>query len=159
MGKLENPIQSAILSFLAYRPNSWVIPLSAKKKERPKRELILNQLADAPTGIVWWRSNSGAHKTGRSFVRYGCSGQPDIMGLHKPTGMLLGIEVKAGAGSLEPSQEFWQSMAGFVGVPYVVARSVDDVSTWLARLDTNLDKITQLRHEVDPWTTTKQTPK
>ena len=101
----EHGVQLAILEFLAYKK------------------------------IMAWRCNSGAavfESNGRKrFVSFGRKGMSDILGI-LPGGKLLAIEVKAPkTGRVTPEQQDFLNDINRHGGCAFVARSVDDVQSWL----------------------------
>lgn len=80
---------------------------------------------------VAWKSNTGAMKFGKSFVRFGIPGLPDITGWHFPTGKRLSIEVKTGTGSMNPNQVKHLKLSKETGCLAGVARSYVDVENLL----------------------------
>lgn len=77
-------------------------------------------------GVVW-RQNTGGVKIGRSFVRFGIPGLPDLMGWHFPTGVRVAIEVKTAEGVMNPNQKKHMDLAQATGCIAFVARSYQDV--------------------------------
>lgn len=99
-----------------------------KSKETPLVKACLAHLHIR--GIVAWRNNTGAVKTGDRFIRYGAVGSPDIIGL-LPNGRFLGVECKVGKRKQTPDQvAFGEAITNSGGV-YIVARTVDDVADML----------------------------
>ena len=75
-----------------------------------------------------WRNNTGSYKPEGSnrFIRYGCKGSPDIIGL-TPSGRFIGVECKFGKGKLTELQEaFGERIEDSNGI-FIVAYSVDDL--------------------------------
>lgn len=105
----EHGVQLAILEFLAYKK------------------------------IMAWRCNSGAavfESNGRKrFVSFGRKGMSDILGILPGKvggGRLLAIEVKAPkTGRVTPEQQDFLNDINRHGGCAFVARSVDDVQSWL----------------------------
>lgn len=63
-------------------------------------------------------------------------GFPDIMGFYKDNkGRMFVIEVKGPKGVLRPEQKVWKIKLESLGVPYCLARSVEDVITFLDKED------------------------
>lgn len=81
-------------------------------------------------GIFHWRNNSGA----RGGVRYGCPGSPDIIAI-LPGGTFLGIEVKTPSGKQSSIQAAFQHLVEEAGGLYIIARSVNDVLSFLVSLE------------------------
>lgn len=80
--------------------------------------------------IFHWRNNTGAFPTvSGGFVRFGQKGSPDIIAVVR--GRFIGIECKSSKGKLSESQEEWKDGLEQAGGKYVVARSLDDVSSFL----------------------------
>ena len=70
---------------------------------------------------------------GKSHVRYGLAkGSSDLIGILKPSGRLVSLEVKTESGRVSPEQELWLAMIRRFGGFAAVVRSVDDA---LAALD------------------------
>lgn len=80
-----------------------------------------------------WRQNTGAGKFGDGrFVRYGVPGQADIMGLiYGRPAIPFAIEVKTNIGVLSDKQITWRNKWENSGGLYLLARSADEVVTWL----------------------------
>lgn len=75
-----------------------------------------------------WRNNSGAYKPegSKRFIRYGCKGSPDIIGM-TPSGRFIGVECKYGKGKLtEPQERFGENIESSNGI-FIVAYSIDDL--------------------------------
>lgn len=113
-------------------------PPAPSRKEREIQAAILEFLRTVP-GVVAWRQNVGAVKTGERFIRFGVKGISDIIGwrVHDPicadvaackrAAHFLAIEVKKPGE--HPTQEqavFLKNVAEDGGIA-IVARSVDDV--------------------------------
>lgn len=78
--------------------------------------------------MVAWaeRMNSGAAKIGGRFVRFGWAGCPDVLGQLKD-GRLLGVEVKAPKGKLQPEQTIFLGRIRAAGGVAFVARDCRNV--------------------------------
>ena len=99
---------------------------------RPSEAQTQRQILDwlKLNGIFAWRNNTGAmagsHKGKRWFVRFGCPGMSDILGIYK-AGKFLAIEVKRSDGRLTQDQQcFLESVKANGGIA-IVARSLKDV--------------------------------
>lgn len=86
---------------------------------------ILRYLNSRPD-VYAWRNQSGATRVQGRFLRFGCPGSADILGVWAP-GRFLAVEVKAERGVLSPGQRAWGARVQRYGGLYVVARSVADV--------------------------------
>jgi hypothetical protein len=89
-------------------------------------------------GIVWYqRMNSGAYQVGegraRRYVRFGFKGCPDILG-QLSDGRLLAIECKTRTGRLSDDQRAFLGRVESGNGIAIVARSISDVATGLARV-------------------------
>jgi hypothetical protein len=80
-------------------------------------------------GVVW-RTNVGAVRIGRRFVRFGIAGLPDIVGITKG-GMFLGCEAKTDTGAVSPMQKWFHLIVLRLGGYVFVARSYEDCDRWL----------------------------
>jgi hypothetical protein len=114
-------------------------------KEHDLQTEILKKFGALPWLRIW-RQNTGV-AVGMSVIaqarrlgvlpdhlpvtRYGTPGQPDIMGLIGPEGKFLGIECKSDKGKQTEEQKTWQNMIESLGGIYILARSIDDVSSVL----------------------------
>lgn len=88
---------------------------------------ILLALGAHPACRVF-RLNTGAlpdRATGR-IVRFGVVGGADIIGLLRPSGRFLAIEVKSATGRQSEQQRRFQAMVESCGGLYVLARCVED---------------------------------
>ncbi len=74
-----------------------------------------------------WRNNSGALPDARGrVIRFGLAGSADILGLLRPSGRFLAIEVKAQNGRQSEAQRNFQRMITESGGLYVLAYSVQE---------------------------------
>lgn len=82
---------------------------------------------------------SGSHKGKRWFVRFGVKGMADIVAFPWAVIPLIGvtairplwIECKSASGKQSDEQSLFQAQVEENGHCYLLARSVDDVSSWL----------------------------
>lgn len=86
------------------------------------------------------RLNSGAVKVEARLIRFhsGGAGVVDIVAFvpwthaHEPTGpRVLWLEVKSGAGKQSLHQHMFQHHVEGLGMYYLLAKSLDDVTAWL----------------------------
>lgn len=109
----------------------------------PRESVIQRAILDAlawRNDVVVWRSNAGAVKTERSFVRFGIPGQADISGVIKPWGTRLEIEVKRPKGRLSEHQKVFRDRMLEAGAVYFVATSSDECLTLLDQAVSELQK-------------------
>jgi hypothetical protein len=71
---------------------------------------------------------------GGRLVRFNPPGTPDIVGLLRPSGRFVGIEVKSSTGKQRKEQQTMQRVIEAFGGLYVLARSVDDVDRAFAAI-------------------------
>lgn len=92
---------------------------------------LMMQIRDAllATGrVLLWRNNTGRlqDRTGR-WVQYGLGlGSPDLVGILRPSGQLLAVEVKMPGKKPESHQEAWHRAARDAGAIVIVAHSVEE---------------------------------
>jgi hypothetical protein len=106
-------------------------PKLPPQKETALCKQILSHLTLRFAGcLMLWRQNSGAFKTDAGhYVRFGESGQPDLMGILcvEGVGRFVGIEVKRVGGKPTLNQIAWHAEArehgALVGVVYSVAEA------------------------------------
>lgn len=93
-------------------------------------------LALSENNCIVWRNNIGSYTTATgAFIRYGVGGVggSDLIGIHKPTGRLLAIEVKTKTGKPSAAQlNFIQQVIAAGGIAGV-ARSPEDAVKLLPR--------------------------
>lgn len=89
-------------------------------------------------GYMAWRNNvapipirRGREITGFRRIDPHVVGMADILCVLKPSGRLLGIEVKTPKGRLTEKQRDWGEKLEANGGAYLVARSWEDVETYL----------------------------
>ena len=89
---------------------------------------ILLEIGSIP-GLRVWRNNTGAllDRNGK-LVKFGLQGSADIIGMMKPNGRFIAIEVKTQKGMQTASQRRFQKMVEDMGGHYILARSPEDVS-------------------------------
>ncbi len=93
------------------------------KLEKDLQAQILDHLAHKR--VFCWRSNTGAMKKGKHFVRFGVKGVPDILGCYK--GRMLGIECKADFKEQSQAQHQFQVDLEAAGGLYILCYSLEDV--------------------------------
>ena len=100
------------------------------KKESNIQKMIMLALTEA--GCVVWRNNVGSYKTSDgSFIKYGVGGVggADLIGIHKPTGKFLAIEVKAPKGRASAEQinfsQVVRAANGIAGIARTVQEALD----------------------------------
>lgn len=77
--------------------------------------------------VYAWRNNSRSVKVGGRLIHFGKVGSADILGILKPTGRLLAIEVKKAGGKVSPEQQAFLDAITDAGGLSIIAYSVDDV--------------------------------
>lgn len=82
----------------------------------------------ARTDVVMWRNNVGALKDARGrYVRFGlCEGSADLIGIYKPTGQFLAIEIKRPGGKLSEAQEKFAALVASCGGIHFTVFSADE---------------------------------
>jgi hypothetical protein len=106
-------------------------------KEHPIQNAIMRTFGSHPD-IRLWRQNTGVGffpdgRTGKMRkVRFGQPGQADLIGLVRPSGRWLEIEVKSETGRQTDDQKTRQRIVERMGGIYILARSVEDVWAGLA---------------------------
>lgn len=104
------------------------------KREQNIQKLIMLALSEA--GCIIWRNNIGSYTTADgAFIRYGVGGVggSDLIGIHKPTGRFLAIEVKTSKGKPSAAQlNFIQQVIASGGIAGI-ARSPEDALKLLPR--------------------------
>ena len=79
--------------------------------------------------IFHYRQNSGMHKIGKRYIRYGTPGAPDIIAVIK--GQYVGIEVKDAKNCQSQDQVLFALNLESSGGKYILVRSVEDVEAAL----------------------------
>jgi hypothetical protein len=102
----------------------------------------------AATGrCVIWRNNSGAlpaiGRGGRSYpMRFGLGvGGADLVGLLRPSGRFIAIEVKAPSGKQSPEQQAWAAAVQGAGGFYRVVRSAEEALEALEAAGASLEPV------------------
>jgi hypothetical protein len=75
--------------------------------------------------IFHYRQNTGAAKFGKSFVKFGVKGAPDIVCVIK--GQYVGLEIKAKDGEQSQAQFNFQVQLEAAGGTYLLCYSLEDV--------------------------------
>ena len=83
-------------------------------------------------GIYHWRHNVGGIKRKGRLIKYGVTGQSDIMGILNG-GKFLAIETKVYPGEPTPAQADFLTFVNTIGGIGIVAYSVDDVKKRLQK--------------------------
>jgi hypothetical protein len=83
---------------------------------------IINYLKDQPD-IFFFRNNVGRKKN----MYFGYKGSGDILGIIKPSGRFISIEIKDAKGKLSKEQVEFMETINFMGGVAFIARSLDDV--------------------------------
>lgn len=74
-------------------------------------------------GFLYWRNNTGKHKIGNRYIRYGKNGSPDFICIIN--GLFVGIEVKDAAGKQSNDQKEFERQCKESQGMYFIARSLD----------------------------------
>jgi hypothetical protein len=83
------------------------------------QQILLAHLNQIP-GVWVWRANTGVARVEGRTVRFGLTGQADILGL--VCGRFLAIEVKAPRGKQRPEQLHFEAQVTKHGGIYLLAR-------------------------------------
>jgi hypothetical protein len=118
----ESSIQAHILAQLSLLPGVAVF--------HPQKPGVIIG-AEEPVAI-FWRSNTGAARTPKGFVRFGVAGQADVTGCVR--GRRVEIEVKSPTGRQRPGQREFQRVVEAAGGVYLVARSAEDATRLVREL-------------------------
>lgn len=81
--------------------------------------------------LVWRNHTQGIRLNGRRLKNPN-AGQPDVWAVMQ--GQLLGVEVKAPTGKLQPEQIAWIELAHSYGVPIIVVRSTAELEETLVEI-------------------------
>lgn len=104
------------------------------KREQNIQKLIMLALTEA--GCIVWRNNIGSYTTADgAFIRYGVGGVggSDLIGIYKPTGQFISIEVKTSKGKPSAAQLNFIEQVRAAGGIAGVARSPEDAVQLLPR--------------------------
>lgn len=104
------------------------------KREQNIQKLIMLALSDA--GCIIWRNNVGSYTTADgAYIKYGVGGVggSDLIGIYKPTGQFLAVEVKSPKGKPSPAQLNFIEQVRAAGGIAGVARSPEDALSLLPR--------------------------
>jgi hypothetical protein len=86
----------------------------------------------ARSNIRIWKNATGVAKSlgdeGR-YIAFGLKGSADILGIIKPSGRLLAIEVKTGNARQSPQQVAFERMINDFGGVYFLVRSISDLQS------------------------------
>jgi len=90
--------------------------------------------------VVLWRNNVGVMMRGGTYVRYGlCVGSADLIGIYKPTGQFLAIEVKEPGKKTTPDQKLFAQLVVGSNALYAcvtsAAQAVEFIETLAGRGD------------------------
>lgn len=104
------------------------------KREQNIQKLIMLALTEA--GCIVWRNNIGSYTTAEGyFIRYGVGGVggSDLVGIHKPTGKFIAVEVKTSKGKPSAAQLNFIEQVRAAGGIAGLARSVQEALDLLPR--------------------------
>lgn len=96
-----------------------------QESEHAIQTLILQYLDIAH--IFHYRQNSGMMKKGKSYVKFGAKGAPDIVCVIN--GKYLGLEVKDSRGKTSKDQLIFCDKLSAAGGSYALVRSVEEAKT------------------------------
>lgn len=83
-------------------------------------------------GRIWSQDTPGlAYTRDGTPFKSGVKGASDLIGLLRPNGQLIAVEIKTGTGHLTKEQRAFGKMIESQGGIFVCARSVDDVANRL----------------------------
>ena len=77
-------------------------------------------------GIMAWRNNTGALRTGKRFIRFGAAGSPDIIAIRD--GRFIGIECKLPGRKQSTSQIMFETGIRAAGGEYWLIYGVDELA-------------------------------
>lgn len=83
-------------------------------------------------GYFWLRIQSGKVRVKRGFMQLCPKGTADIVVFHK--GKTFWIEMKTATGKQRPEQVTFQAKALTAGHGYLLARTLDEVRTWITEV-------------------------
>ena len=110
-----------------------MIRACAKSPEALQQQVILDWLA--AKRILAFRMNTGAVMVERRLLRFGVIGMADVVAFPWLPGeghpRTLWLEIKSATGRQRPEQKSFAQQVEQHGMHYLLARSVDDVETWL----------------------------
>jgi hypothetical protein len=95
---------------------------------------LLNRclLAVSTFGRAWANDTPGlAYTRDGTPFKSGLKGSSDILGLLRPNGQMIAVEVKTGKGHLTKEQRAFGKMVEAMGGIFICARSVEDVANRL----------------------------
>ena len=103
-------------------------------KESQIQDQIRLALGRVP-GLVLWRNNSGVAERHGAMIRFGVGnpGGADLIGLYR--GKFLAVEIKTPIGRLSAEQKLFRDLVTNLGGVYVVLRSADEATAWIAELE------------------------
>lgn len=104
------------------------------KREQNIQKLIMLALTEA--GCIVWRNNIGSYTTVEgAYIKYGVGGVggSDLIGIYKPTGQFLAVEVKSPKGKPSPAQLNFIEQVRAAGGIAGIARSPQDALNLLPR--------------------------
>lgn len=75
--------------------------------------------------IALWRNNTGFDADRK--IKYGLGlGGADLVGILKPSGRFVGVEIKTATGRTSPDQMAWASAVRAAGGLYILTRTPED---------------------------------
>lgn len=77
---------------------------------------------------VLWRTNTGAIRVEKRFIRFGLPGVPDFTGWLFSNGRRIDIEAKTDNGKLSPAQKAYSGLCLKTGVMWGMARSYGEAA-------------------------------
>ena len=91
------------------------------KEEGVIQRHILRHVSQLVPQVKIWRANSGKVKVKGGYMSLAPAGTADIVGLIKPHGQFLAIEVKVPGQNLSEAQEAWRKEIESMGGLYIIA--------------------------------------
>ncbi len=85
--------------------------------------------------VVLWRNTQGFYKEAGRSISYGVGGPggADLLGILRPSGRFVALEVKQASGRVSPEQEKFLELVRRSGGFGAVVRSVDEARAAIAR--------------------------
>jgi hypothetical protein len=81
--------------------------------------------------LRFWVNSTGTTQIDGRWVKFGLEGSSDIIGIIKPSGRFLAIEIKSEKGRQSEAQKKFESMIKSFGGIYILAKDCDGITSVL----------------------------
>lgn len=132
----ENAVVEECLACAVHR--GWLVIDPRKVSAEGVLSILETTQGRSWHGGFIWRNNTGGAKIGRSFVKFGLPGTPDITGISR-SGQWVGFECKTAKGKVSPVQAAFHEVVTRLGGRVSVVRNYAEMARALEEAEKRIE--------------------